>query len=108
MAKKYSVPYVKNEALVTVKITGAFYARLQDLLVDYCKNQYPDLINNREQFQKKMLEITQSNSLTEPRDINLHTLLNLLYYLEEEFDKQGLIDISEIEISEDNVVSRLS
>lgn len=105
---KFTVPYVKGESLANIKITGAFYARLQDLLIDYTKDKFHGPKADPKILGEKIKEILITDSPKTPEETHLQTLLQLVNYIEEEFSKQGLLETAEMEINEEGVMNRLS
>lgn len=108
MTKKFTVPYVKDESLANIKISGAFYARLQDLLVDYTRDKFHGPKADPNVLAEAIKKVLTTDSPKTPEETHLQTLLQLVNYIEEEFSKQGLMENAEMEINEENVISRLS
>lgn len=91
--KKVVVSSLKPESIVEIKISAAFFSRLQSLYFDMVK-QYDE-----ESFKEIMIGILHRTKFKESEidAYNLQTIVTLLYSLDNEFRKSNLVVEQEIE-----------
>lgn len=92
--KKITVSSIKPEDTVLVKISGGFFSRLQALYFHIVKDF------DEEQFKSLMTGILHKTKFkeTESDAYNLQTIVTLLYSLEDEFKKAGLVSEKSVDM----------
>jgi len=95
MAKK-TVTIIEYEALIKIEVSGNFYARIQQMLLE--------MISQKPQVEVvKALEKLKSNEPEENVfEYNLHTIMSLIYEMEEQAKAQGKLIEKEIDIPDDD------
>lgn len=95
MAKK-NITVLKFESIVDLKISGAYYARIQDLLL------YITTISDKEAILKASENLKNKVEPTNILEYNLETLLILISEIELQAKEQGKFDQQEIDIPDDD------
>jgi len=95
MAKK-NITVLKFETLVDLKISGAYYARIQDLLL------YITTTGDKETIIKASENLKNKVEPTNALEYNLETLLILINEIELQAKEQGKFDQQEIDLPDDD------
>ena len=93
--KMIEVSSVPHDALVDIKVSGAFFSRLQ-LLYFYTSKLTFD---NNEELAKAMAGLLEKEKFTESEDglFQIQTLMMLLHTIDIEFKNKGLVTIEKVE-----------
>ena len=96
--KKVTVTSVPNDKTTTIKVSGSFYGRLNNLLV-----RYGDSISEKD-LTFAINQIKTGHSEQNPFAYDLETLMILLKEIEDSFKTQGdfIENEVEIEVANDN------
>lgn len=102
MSEKVSIPVIKPESIIELKISGAFHKRLVAAYFNYTKKFEP------KKFEELCIALgnRQFDSLTEEERVDAYTIetwLILINDVEKHFTAAKLVDAEEVEVpSEDS------
>lgn len=95
MAKK-NISIIKLESLIDIKVSGAFYARIQDLLV------YITSTADKETILKVADNIKNKKPISSALEYNIETILTLINEIEIMAKEQNLISEQEIDLPDED------
>lgn len=90
--KKIEYNTIPNDALIDIKISGAFYAKLSNLLIKLASSM-PE-----EEFKTLMSDFKDNKQPKNTTEFTIHILFSLIYEIENNAKKQNKIVIKEIDI----------
>ena len=98
---KMTYDTIPADVLVDIQISGSFYRRMMDLIT-MLSESVP-----LEEF-KQVLERMKDNKPAEDLfELNVHTIISLIYEVEKEAKAQNKTVVSEIEVDDESIDSSL-
>lgn len=94
MAKKLNILSIPPDKVVSIEISGAFYQRLNKLMIEYCDSK------GQQELVRAMMAIKHENTKNNDFAFNIETLMVFMKALEERFQQEGYAVNNEIDVSD--------
>lgn len=96
MSKKVKVQAIDLDSIITIEVSGNFYARIQQMLMEMANEK------SQEEFLKALKKLEGNDDAENAFEYNLHTIMSLIYEIEKQAKAQGKFKEVEIDIPDDD------
>lgn len=96
---KITYDTIKPDVLIDIQISGTFYRRMVDLLTMLGESVPLD------DFKKVLAKLKENNPAEDMYELNVHTLVSLIYEVEKQAKAQNKTTLAEMEVPDEPVVT---